>query len=213
MTIGTGIFLSTILVLIALGVYRISKAGMWRIVGKWVAGAVFLCVLAAVGLWGWNEYQGRPQAVDSLDGVRLGMSQLDLKLAKGKAEELLDDHGKPANMWLYKPSQNSSTALTVHFTGDNPEDLRVAIVCEEGGYSKLLGLGRFNSEADVVGKLGTPSSSSIHAGGLNKMISYSAYKVAYHIEKGAVKEVCITSTGKLAFTEEYGKASQAAPSK
>ncbi len=203
MTLGTGILLSTILVLTAFALNQITKHGKWRTVGKWVGVMAACAALAGLAVWGWVEYQQRPQLVESLDDVKLGMSKLDVKLAKGEGTELLDDDGKPNNIWLYK--SGSDTSLTIHFTGEAAEEPKVSIVCTEGGYSSLLGFNSFNSEDDVLQKLGTPSNTSVHAAGLTKLISFAPYKVAYHIAKGQVTEVCITSAGKIAFEDEYGK--------
>jgi len=150
--------------------------------------------------------------VDTLDGVKLGMSQLDVQLAKGKpTDSEVDDDGDAISVY----STSEGVFMLIVFRGDKPDQLKAAVVCEHGGYSTLLGLGKNNSEQDVLKKLGPPTSTSVHAAGLSKLISYAPYKVGYEIEKGQVQEVCISSTGKVSYGTEYGKSDspKASPSK
>ena len=79
----------------------------------------------------------------------------------------------------------------------------MTIVCEQDGYSSLLGFSRFSNEADVIKKLGPPDHTSIRANGLEKMISYSKWKASYQIAKGAVTAVCMSSSGEVSFKDEY----------
>jgi len=53
MTLGTGIFLSTVLVLIALGLRQISKHGKWRVTAKWAGATVSIFMLVGLALWAW----------------------------------------------------------------------------------------------------------------------------------------------------------------
>lgn len=84
MTLGDGIFASTLLLVVVAGLWAITRKGKWRLVGKVSAVLVLLIAVGAVGLWGWSLYEERAQVLNELDGVRLGMTRLDLQVAKGK---------------------------------------------------------------------------------------------------------------------------------
>ena len=113
-----------------------------------------------------------------------------------------EEDGKFAMRWLLKPSEYSDDSLVI-FYGDGKDSLRASIVCERGGYNRLLGLGRFNTEQQVIAKLGRPTSESVHSNGLFKLISFKRWNVAYEIQKGEVTEWCVTNSGSVAYTEEY----------
>jgi hypothetical protein len=205
MTLGTGILLSTVLVLLAVAVHQVSVRNKWKVVGKIVGALIGMALLAGGGVWGWSRYQNRPKVVEVLSGVRLGMSPLDVKLAKGapKSEDLATKEKDEYRAgWVFNES-DSGPSLLVLFYGSESTNLRVSIVCETDGYSTFFGLGRFSSEDAVIAKLGKPTRTSIAKDGLQKMISYEPYKVVFTIAKGAVTDICISESKGVKFAEEY----------
>jgi len=208
MTLGTGIFASTVLVLFVLGIYQLTVRKRWRTVGKILGAAVVLLGLIVFGIWGWVRYQDRPKVVEILDGVRLGMSPLEVKLAKGapttEGQIAFDDSKKEFRQgWLFKPSDVLDEKLVVIFYGATKDKLVANIVCQSDGYESLLGVSRYTAEQAILDKFGKPTGTSIHVDGLSKLISYRPYKVAFEITKGQVSELCISSTGEVTFTDEY----------
>src|SRR5262245_57158449 len=109
MTVGSGILWSTVLIVLAVGVYQVSVRRKWKIVGKIFGGLIFVAIVAGGGLWAWDRYENRPKVVELLDGVRLGMSPLDVKLAKGEPQN--DATSKPEKngageyklQWVFQP--------------------------------------------------------------------------------------------------------------
>lgn len=207
MTVGSGILWSTVLLLIALGAYLISVRGKWRTVGKVAVGLFGVSGVLLSAAWGWNRYEQRAQVVEELDGVRLGMSPLDVKLRKGAPQNGGEDaptkDGDTYRVgWLYHATDNGPF-LAVIFSGKSPSALQATIVCEQDGYNRPMGLGRYTSEDEIVDKLGRPTAVSIASNGLSKIISFEPYKVAFSISKGVVTEVCVTSSGVVSYTEEY----------
>jgi hypothetical protein len=207
MTLGTGVVLSTLLIIAAVGIYQISVRGKWKIVGR-VVGILLLCigVLAGIG-WGWYSYANRPSAAQELEGVRLGMTPVQVTLARGeptkKSETAKDKDGEIRVGWTYQDTGTTDEWTLVMFFGRSENELKASIVCRRGGYTTLHGLGRFNSEGDVLNKLGQPTNESIHKSGLSKIISFASLKTAYTITKGQVSEVCVTDTGAVTYADEY----------
>jgi len=240
MTLGEGIFWSTVLILVAFFLYQVSVKRKWKTVGKVFAILVLVGALIGGGFWGWNVYESRPRIMGELGGVRLGMSPVEVKLLKGVAtqgdevvelekmttftpkqlriiEEVRarmardkqgerDDDKKFKMTWVYKQSEYSDEHLIIRFTGDEQNALRTSTICESGGYNRIFGLNTYYLyEESVIKKLGTPSHESISSDGLKKMISYEQWKVAFEIEKNHVISWCVTESGKMTYTNEYGE--------
>ncbi len=173
----------------------------FRKITVWLLG---LAIIVAIGYWGWLRYTERPRAVDQIAGIKLGMSPIDVKLAKGApsndATAQIQSSGEYSLDWSF--STTYGPKLTVLFYGTNPQSLRASIICEADGDTRLFGLGNYSSEEAVTGTLGLPSRTSIAESGLSKIISYSAYNVAFEIEKGDVREVCVTDAGSVGYERE-----------
>lgn len=200
MTIGTAIFLSTTLLVVAFAIHQISKHGKWMAISKWAAGFSAVVALAVIGFVQWDSYDRRPQPPqpeDTLHGVRLGMSAVDVKLAKGLPEFVSDD----GHLWNFHPDRELTVA--VMFDDSPPESKVVKAVCADTSRSIVLGVTSFDSEDAIVRRLGSPSSTSIAGSGLSKYISYKSYNAAFELEKGRVKEVCITSEGAMTYGKGY----------
>lgn len=207
MTLGSGIFWSTVLILVVLGVRLISAKKKWRLVSKIVGGLILAIAAVVAGLNRWDAYQKRPRVVDELAGVRLGMTPVEVKLAKGAPDQQEDqpgDKGDLGQRWLFG-TREYDEKLGVLFYGKSEDSLRVSIVCLRDSYRELLGIGRFSSEADLISKLGQPSGTSIAKDGLQKLVSFERWKVAYEIAKGQVSQICISETGSVSFVDEYKK--------
>ena len=56
MTLGSGIFWSTVLVLIALSVWRLSVAHKWRTVGKLVGMLIVIGIVVVGAIYGYKLY-------------------------------------------------------------------------------------------------------------------------------------------------------------
>jgi hypothetical protein len=133
------------------------------------------------------------------------MRPVEVKLAKGAPthEETAkkDDDGTFRMGWVFGDSTDEQ--LVVLFYGRTENDLKVSIVCASGGYDTLLGVGRFNKEEDMRQKLGPPTSESIAADGLSKLVSFKQWKVAFEISKGSVADRCISDSGTVTYKDEY----------
>jgi hypothetical protein len=207
MTVGDGIFWSTVLILFAAAVYHISIRNKWKVVGKTIG--VFL-VIGAMGtgaIWGYFSYKNRPTPTTELNGVRLGMTPLEVRLAKGAPTTEEEAKGEKEDEkvklgWQFRGELGDESTVVI-FYGSTTDTMKVAIVCARGGYSTLLGLGRHSNEKDVIKKLGQPSTVSISKDGLSKIMSFESFKVAYELTKGQVTELCVTESGGVNYVEQY----------
>jgi hypothetical protein len=214
MTIGDGIFWSTVLILLSAAIYQISIRKKWKLIGKTIA---LLFLFGAVGgatIWGWYSYNNLPSPVAELNGIRLGMSPVEVKLVKGPPSNeqkatIAQQDNEFRLSWEFSSAWGGDESTAVIFYGATPDNLKVAIICGSGGYSTVHGLGRYNNEKDIIRKLGQPTSESINSDGLSKFISFKPLKVAYELTKGQISQVCVTEAGGVGYTNEYqGKSIQ-----
>jgi len=172
-----------------------KKSGIWRRLLKVVLSFILLIVGISIIGFAYQWYKDLPRPVDTLGKVSLGMKPVDVTLDLGKpTDEGVNDEG-----WKHYFYKDYST-LNYFIAFD--ENDRVRRICSEAFYNDIFGLGVYDSEDRVVNKLGEPSKTSINQDGLSKFISYSKYNIAFSIEKGSVKAVCVTTT-ELVFTDEY----------
>jgi len=135
-----------------------------------------------------------PQTITEFAGVRLGMSPTDVTLNLGKpsaASKLeSDDSGRVHLTYVYTKPYNGDYALNITFFGRGGSPHAV-VICEQGGFSNLLGFDKFSREQDVLRLLGQPTYSSVRADGLEKAISYSAWNASFKIARGNIVALCI----------------------
>ena len=209
MTLGTGIFASTVLVLLAIAIWQITVRHKWKLAGKIAAGFVAVCAVVGGGLYAWNYIANLPPApsvVTELAGVKLGMSPTDVTLALGKPDTASDPSVKDGETRIefkYSSSDNySSPNVSIIFYGRDKYTTKASIVCSADSSIKLLGFDNYSAEANILQSLGKPSSVSVASDALSKIISYSQWKVAFTISKGFVSEKCITQSGSVTFADE-----------
>lgn len=125
MTLGSGILWSTVIVLLAVTIYQVSVRNKWGTAGKAFGVLILLGAIIGGAAWGWYVYQDRPQVVTELGGIRLGMTQLDVKLLKGaptSESEISEQEEEGARFrlgWSYgESSQSTGGVLIVLFYGD-----------------------------------------------------------------------------------------------
>ena len=197
MTLGEGILWSTILILLALSVYQISIRKKWGLVGKGFGGLILVGGLITVGIWGWLEYQKRPQKLIELDGIELGMSFVDVTLKKGMPN---NEAYKPAwqekdqyfyTVLFYGSDEYSSSKKTVTFIyGDTLDSVTVQRVCLVNGNTKISAVGIGSSEDALFKKFGEPISTEIDEDGLGKRVYYPQWNLLVRLEQARVAGYC-----------------------
>ena len=160
---------------------------------------VVLCMIIGGAIYyvGHADADHRPASlmIGEMAGVRLGMSPTDVTLNLGKpsaASKLeSDDSGRIHLTYVYTKPYNGDYALNITFFGHSGSSPRAVVICEQGGFSNLLGFDKFSREQDVLRLLGQPTYSSVRADGLEKAISYSAWNASFKIARGNIVALCI----------------------
>jgi hypothetical protein len=213
MSLGLGIFLSTLLLIV---VWQIDKRGAWRKFGKCFAWSLLLLVLtgAAIGgyVW-WDDYKGDALlklqremvlngGITEYDGIRLGMTQDQVLYLKGKPTKELDvesDDSGEAWMW----GTFDETYTIVFWRKDKTVD---AILCERHGYlncTSIAGLETGDSESSVLTALGEPAGVPKYTKEGEKMIVYGPKSAEWHfmLRQGRLQGIFLGSSGQDALAD------------
>jgi hypothetical protein len=203
MTIGTGIFLSTLLVIAAVAVRMISLHRKWKLVGRVAAVLLAVCIVLGGIVYLWQYIRSLPPApseATELAKVRLGMTPTDVTLMLGEPDEKTEptiQNGEVRFQFNY-----TSPEVHVTFYGTDKYHAMVSIVCASDPSTKLLGFDSSSTEDLIIRRLGKPSTVSIARNGLSKIDSYSKWKAAFVLSKATVVQMCATSSGRVVFGEE-----------
>lgn len=203
MTIGSGIFWSTVLVLLAVAARQITLHQKWKITGKVFGGVIVVCAAIVGGFYSWHYIKSLPRApseVTELEGVKLGMTATEVTLLLGEPDQKTEpttDNKETKFAYKY-----SSPDVNITFYGPDKYHTKVSIVCTKEPTTKLLGFDNYSTEDRIIARLGEPSWVSIKRDGLAKIDSYSKWKAAFVLAKNAIIEKCATSSGGVTFAEE-----------
>ena len=187
MSIGNAIIVSTLLVIAAVFMWRISIARRWGTVGK-VFGALFLIILAIVGgfqsyLW----YLKLPKKIDNLSSIRIGMNEAEVIVNKGSPNS--EDIQNNFRIISYRKTYDTQYGLDILVS---KKDNKVETVCEQGDYTDSY-LNDYITEAELTNRFGKPNSSFIEPDGSHKALSYPKYNLTFIIRSGKLSEVCLSN--------------------
>lgn len=204
MTLGTSLIWIAILFLLAFGIRYVTHKKKWCLVLKIIGGLACLGILVSLAIHGWYVYKERPQPIDTLGAISLGMTPLEVTLALGKPSgtnenDMFDSHRR----YVYT-DYSGTPEYIIKFSEVTNSIEYVESVCSRDYSKTIFGLGKYSSEFEVIKKLGAPVSQSIHKDGLKKMISYPEWKVSFEIEKNDVISTCVSEDGDIKYLEEYG---------
>jgi hypothetical protein len=209
MSLGTGIFLST-LVFALLYLYKITRDRWnWRRAAQrtLVALSVIIAVaaLGAVGVFVFEKIGNVPHQQTGYDDLRLGMTMAEVKYVKGFPPNVVDKNDKDTwggwrvikatkddlkekrvddfALWLY--DRNDQTRLDVDF------DLKKGTVNSIGCFSNgvmdcppLVGIQDGTTEEIVLQKLGKPSHERIE--GVSKRMYFEDLRVWFDLTQNKV---------------------------
>lgn len=179
------------------------------IAGKIAIAVGLLCGAAGVGAFvvtADRDPRPEPQVIGEFAGVRLGMSPTDVTLALGKpfasSKIERDGNGRAHLTYVYSRGKNDDRSLDITFHGADPSSMHAAVICEQGGFSSLLGFDKFSREQDIIRVLGNPAFTSIRGDGLEKTISYSQWNASFKIALGKVAGLCIHQGSFIQYDKE-----------
>jgi hypothetical protein len=197
MTIGTGILVSTILLII----YFVSKERKWKVIGKFILLLLFFAGTVAAAIWGYSLYDTRVQVLNSLSGVKLGMSEVNVTLLKGPPDSVVgEDNDNVRKVLVYEEFDDINYYVIID--GESGS-LIVTHICSRDYADKVFGLGKHSTEAAIVEKLGSPDFTSIESSGTKKIISYPEWNIAFEIKKGSATQVCVFSKSRMSYKTEH----------
>jgi hypothetical protein len=203
MTVGDGIFYSTLLLMFGAAVHQITVRKLWTPVIQVVAAMAALAVaLHVFGIWRDQQSKG-PMPPTELMGIRVGMRPVDVSLKLGEPSLKRGSAPGPVR-WLYGSTSDGLPHTLIVF-GDGDEGATVRTICRANGYEELLGIASHDSERRVLEVLGTPSATSVAADGLRQAITYEQYDVTYELEKGNVTTICLNSGAPLRYRDEHAE--------
>ncbi|CAN0459617.1 unnamed protein product, partial [Discosporangium mesarthrocarpum] len=197
MTIGDGIFYSTVLLVVAGAIYFVSTKGRWKLFAKVVGSLIVIASLAAGGIW---IYFNRPSPPDELlpvsryMGVDLGSKRVDVTLAKGEPEDETDiltnpDTNRKRNGLRYG-------AVFVELMGADIPDTVTSVCTTQpdlyGDDHELFGINHYTQTDTVLERLGPPTSESINSEGTIKAINYKNLNFTVLVSAGEVNMICTT---------------------
>lgn len=209
MTIGDGIFWSTVLLLLSAAIHQITLRKKWRIVGK--VSAICLAIAAGIAscVFGWvyvSNLPPSPSRVSELSGAKLGMSPTDVSLALGRPDVFSGPYVEEDRTRI--DSIYSDKRLSISFYGKDKYSAKAESICVWDSYASLMGLMIGNSRESVIKRLGKPDSTSIDSDGLSEIVSYQKWGASFYISKGSVTMECIHSFPLMRFTKEILSPSQ-----
>jgi hypothetical protein len=189
----------TILILSGIGFlfYKIHQKKKWKLLGKIILTIFVISLLISAGFYFYNRYENRPQEVNSLADISIGMKKVDVTIKKGKPDtEHVSEEGV---LSLYYKDYSGTIKMFLNINSDN----EVYRICSFQSSDNVLGLGKWDSLEEVIKKLGEPQEKSINKEGTSMIITYPQYNVAFEIIEGNVNMTCVTTQEKMGFTEEY----------
>ena len=186
MTIGSGIFLSAILLSLTI-LFAVTKdRWKWKRLGKWIVGIpVALIVLGGLGTWGFIEYTSRPAVQTAFLDVPLRATRSDVRFAKGVPVKWDDQKMEDKDQWVYGLA-GSKSFMVVRFKDEKVRYVEYMSTDGESVHPWLQSFNKGMEMAYVVKVLGEPSHVSTSRDGLQRALSYDRYNTFYQFEQAKV---------------------------
>jgi hypothetical protein len=187
MSTGSAIILSTILLIVSVGAWRISVAHRWGTVGK-VLGVIILLIAVIIGgIYAYQWYQERPKVVNNLSGIRIGMIEAEVFVEMGEPDSVTKH--KTYKVLRYTKEYDTAFALDVSVSS---KDNKVDVLCEQGEFTDPY-LSSYVSESELIERFGEPEATFIDPNGSYKTLAYPSYNLTFIIRSGNVSEVCLSN--------------------
>jgi hypothetical protein len=181
MTLGTGIFLSSLLISPVFLFWITKDRWNWKKIVVWFTlASIGLCLFIAAGLWINNKFKSRilpPKPQSQLGLLKLSHTKSDVKFLMGAPDTIKED------VWFYKNTDHSKIMWVVWFKGEQiwlVENIGFELFTLEFGEEAVnikgfwIGQTKYN---DIFKFYGKPSSISYSSDQLERMLTYEKYNV------------------------------------
>lgn len=210
MTLGLGIFLSTLLVVFVL-LYR-WYGEQWKLARKLKITSLVLVVVLVVGfagVWGYNAWENRPQMQTGYYGVQLGMNANEVLYVLGQPSSVSEPPAKGEQGWPITKFEDIPKDKTIRdyiswfYEGDQVKprvDIRfllatkkvraVACYATATQYCHAVnGVGIGTTEEAVIKQLGEPSETKMQD--TVKILKYKNQRVSFFLAQKAVYMIVV----------------------
>ncbi|KRB14564.1 hypothetical protein [Rhizobacter sp. Root16D2] len=184
MTLGTGLFLSALVLAVVILYVATKDRWKWRKLVKWGVGVpLALLIVSALGTWAYVMFNDRPKVQTSFWDIPLTATRSDVKFLKG--EDQNKSASKDPDVWIYHVSENKAVYM-VRFNGDKIRFIQFFSVDGAIGEPWLQGLSKGSTMEAVIETLGQPSYTAASQDGLERLLSYEKYQTFFRVERGRV---------------------------
>lgn len=205
MTTGEGIFWATIVGLVVAGIYFATKKKKWRVVGIIIGILVLIGVAISGGVYLYGVYQTRATPQTKLFNIALGASPVEVRLALGEPQYQFvatSSNSVETLSYLYREySWSDDIDKFIRFKKSEGE-YKMSFICDYALSEGLFDFYSWVSKEEVIKKLGNPTSESIKADGLRKMLYFKKFNISVEIEKGKINTYCVTNEP-ITYVAEY----------
>ena len=181
MELGTGVFLSAVLLGTVALFIATKDRWNWKKILLWPVGIILaLSVIGGIVGYVYTQYEEQPRKLTSLWDIPLGASIADVKFMKG-----LPGHQYDGDTWIYRArSYADDSNYIVRF-----RDGRVRIVAYQGpkyNGPHINGFDQYSTPETVEKKLGPPSNVSYSEDGLKRLYSFERYNIMVEFARNEV---------------------------
>jgi len=197
MSVGTGIFLSSIFIGIVVLYLSTKDRWNWKRGAKWLGLAfVAVCIIGGIGVWGFLHTSqpiidslSMPKVQTNLWELELGMSEADLIFKKGKAiTNVSRKNDKQTILYDYKDREGR------WFVGvSNKKVVSIMLVGEKFSFRKLQDISFGSSLDQLTDKFGEPTRMKEADDHTARTFFFDKYNLMFWLEKGKVIGYGITS--------------------
>lgn len=211
MTLGDGIFLSSIL-LSAVALFAITKDRWnWKRIAKWgLIGPTVVTLIVAGGTYAYSSWTDRPTSQSMFGDIALVATSADVLFVKGEPSSKDDP-----DRWVYNAGRGSASRDAAKYLVMF-KDGRIRFVLYTASEAQIvhpwfMGFDIGTSHNRVVEKLGEPSNSSVSEDQLDRIFSYDKYNAFFSFSQGKLVAYGIyqPKDGPMAFRSESKESSPA----
>lgn len=186
MTIGTGIFLSAILLATAI-LFTVTKDRWnWKRIAKWgILTPIALVAILSAGAYSYDRWDSRARPQLSFDDVELGSVPADVKFIKGEPTST-----DSPDRWIYNAGSGAAARDAAKYLIQF-KDGRIRFILYTANETQivtpyLLGFTMGARYQDIEEKLGPPSHIGKSADDLDRIFSYDKLNVFFSFKQGRV---------------------------